>query len=203
MMETATRGTVFAATIQKKAMEKKKKGEYVLFTNCLYDYVCGWSKSGNYDDGMKALEAEYRGCNDVADDDEVSEDTLRDWASGIMGDDWDAMLGNLSYSKSNGPCVADGYYGLWTGREYGYTVYGSVVEALEDIASFRSYNDLTVRKVGGHLEIEQVHHDGTNRFDIRLLNDRGVKAYARKKEFCTNTDLRKESYHRAMEKYLY
>ena len=179
-------------------MQKKQ----AVYTDNFYDYVCGYTKKGTYDEGMKELEIQFRECNDIDKRKEVSEGTLSEWCCGLIDEDWDAFKGNLSFSHNNGSCVLNGYYGLWNGKRYGYSIYNSVIEASEEIAQFDSFSEITIYKVNGHLEIEQTHHDGTNHFEIYLLNEKGKKAYSRKQEYCTDTDLTNRRYHKAMTKYL-
>ena len=68
---------------------------------------------------------------------------------------------------------------------------------INTITNVRFIYDITIKKVNGHLEITQVHHDGTNHFEIHLLNDKGIKASER-------ADLSNKCYHKAIkEMYLY
>ena len=62
---------------------------------------------------------------------------------------------------------------------------------------------ITINKVNGHLEIETSNHDGSMYFQIKLLNERGIKAHERIEYEYGNADLSNPCYHKAMTKYLY
>ena len=111
---------------------------------------------------------------------------------------WSDFMSNLKYSKFNIDCVVVGSLGLWNGtRDIDARRFDTIVDAINTITNVRFIYDIAIKKVNGHLEITQLHHDGTNYFEIHLLNDKGIRASER-------ADLSNKCYHKAIrEMYLY
>ena len=108
---------------------------------------------------------------------------------------WDDFMSNLKYSTSNRECVVVGSVGLWFGRrEIEAKRFDDLIDAIN--ACIGSCDYIYIYKVNGYLEISAVHHDGTNSFEIHLLNDRGICASEK-------ANLNNKCYHKAMEKYLF
>ena len=108
--------------------------------------------------------------------------------------EWSDFLDNLKYS---GICQNDfiivGSLGLWDGRRsIDPLKIDNLIEAIERCCNG---DYITIKKVNGHIGVTSIHHDGTNSFDIFMLNDKGVNA----KE---NANLESRCYHKAMPKYL-
>lgn len=91
---------------------------------------------------------------------------------------------------NNYPCVITGTLGLWNGT---FTVKPvkcmSLTEAVKKCWS-RSIERIVVKQAGGHLIVEAYHHDGCNRFEVHLLNEKGYRTRF--------GDLSKKMYHKAI-----
>lgn len=108
---------------------------------------------------------------------------------------WDDLMSNIKYSSSNRDCVVVGSVGLWFGRrEIQAKRFDTLIDAIEACVGRCDY--IYIYKVNGHLEINAVHHDGNNYFEIHLLNDRGIKTTEK-------ANLNNRCYYKAMEKYLF
>ena len=74
--------------------------------------------------------------------------------------------------------ILQGYCGTWRGRAKGGFVFNSFKElsrAWEDCGYIEIYDE------NGHLYVKCSHHDGTNLYEIRLLNEKGYDYYANHK----------------------
>lgn len=179
----------------------------LIYTNDFYDYVKSFSEKNDHTDGFAVLKQEYIDLNEVED---VTDEEVEEWATQMMYDDFDNLLSNLKYSENNKPCIITGY---WASHPQYACYYGSgkreivpvkkddLVSAIEKCVTDMVF--ITINKVNGHLEIETCDHDGSMRFQINLLNERGIKAYERMEYEYGKADLSNPCYHKAMTKYLY
>lgn len=72
--------------------------------------------------------------------------------------------------------ILQGYIGRWDGRHKG----GFVFDSFREMS--RAWDDcdyLEIYDENGHSYIQCSHHDGTDLYEIRLLNDKGYDYYAR------------------------
>lgn len=82
---------------------------------------------------------------------------------------WDSLKW-LKNSKYNSKCVVTGTLGLWSGNyDIAPTLFTSIYDAMKKCAS--KADDLYVSVNDNIIDIKAYHHDGTNSFEIRLLND--------------------------------
>lgn len=84
-------------------------------------------------------------------------------------------LSNMDYSKDGKcPCLITGELGLWNGRP---TIYPTRAESMSKavMRCARSGDDFKVTFNHGVIEVDVMHHDGTNHFEIRKLSKRGIK----------------------------
>lgn len=94
-------------------------------------------------------------------------DMLHEMDSWSWGDETSAMA---SFMK-NKTFIAFGTIGTWQGQLEG----GVVIHRFNDL--YKLWNDCDYIKIydeNGHLHIECSHHDGTNHYELRELNERGV-----------------------------
>lgn len=110
-------------------------------------------------------------------------------------EEYEDFIGNLESSYFNASeCVIIGTLGLWNGRREIIpvkcdTISHAVKRCLRNAESFE------VRLKRGLIEVDVYHHDGTNEYRIKLLNDKGIKT--------EKGDLRKPYYHKLFKGYLY
>lgn len=124
---------------------------------------------------------DYCNCNDIEVDDEIP-----DWyISRKLDDDWCRLVDKL-INEYNTECVLVGSLGLWWGSP---TIvpqrFDSVFNAISKCIEKMDYVKVSI--VNGHFEIKAMHHDGTNEFEIHILNKLGQKTMG--------ADLTKECYH--------
>ena len=168
-----------------------KKIDITLYDNLNYDF--------------EDYKEYYQECYELTDEEmeEISDNDIWDFISDRLAMDWDDLFANLSYSKNaDTPCVITGSLGLWYGRPS--------IEPLacEDIESairkcVNNMDYVIVKQVNGHIEVKGMHHDGTNNFEIHILNDKGIRAKELIEEGKGNADLSCRCYHKSLNGYLF
>lgn len=119
-----------------------------------------------------------------------------EWVYGeYLNSEWIDLLDNIKYSKyGNIPCVVVGTLGLWNGRKDIYpTKCDDLVSAINKCAG--SASNVIVILNNGCIEVNAMHHDGTNCFEIHILNKLG--------EITEGADLTKSCYHKKISGYLF
>lgn len=119
-----------------------------------------------------------------------------EWVYGeYLNSEWIDLLDNIKYSKyGNTPCVVVGTLGLWNGRKDIYpTKCDNLVSAIKKCAG--SASNVIVILNNGCIEVNAMHHDGTNCFEIHLLNKLGIDTMG--------ADLTKSCYHKKISGYLF
>lgn len=158
-------------------MAKKVMTDVVLYND--YDY--------NLDEWKEAY-TEWAEDNDITINVKNDSD-FYDWLHNQMEMDWEDLLSNIKYSKiANNECVTLGDLGLWYGRR---DTIPTRVNNLIDAINKCCYNVEMIKvtlKTEGYIEVIGVHHDGTNYFEIYLLNKLGCNT--------DGADLTKECYHK-------
>ena len=88
--------------------------------------------------------------------------------------EWEDLLENLSFSEyENYQWVVTGGLGLWWGVKYIRPHFCScLTDALITCCS-RDIQDVIVTKRNSVIYVEAIHHDGTNRFELRALTPLG------------------------------
>ena len=166
-----------------------KKINFVYFDNTDYDF-----------EEYKALLLEV--YNNI-DKEEVTDKDVFDYISVCQQDDFDDFFTNLMYSENNDKyCVITGRLGLWNGRpQIEPCVCSNVTDAIKKCLFDKEY--CIIKQVNGHLEVTGIHHDGRNRFEIHLLNDKGIDAYDRIREGWGRANLADRHYHKSLGDYLF
>ena len=115
------------------------------------------------------------------------DETLYEYIYESLRLEWEDMLYNIDNSKYDNECAVIGKLGLWFGnrdiepvREYCLT------DAIKRCVGKCDY--AIIKIVDGHIEVKGIHHDGTNDFEIHLLNKLGQRT--------EGADLTKECYYR-------
>lgn len=141
----------------------------------------------------------YMESCDIEDADEVSDESVWDYIADCQSNDWDAFQGNMKYSKyKDSPCVIVGSLGLWNGTHSIEPVTCDNIMAAVMRCFGRSVDYIRVKQVNGHVEVDAIHHDGTNSFEIHLLNDKGIHASSLGK-----ANLGSRCYHKAIKGYIF
>lgn len=145
----------------------------------------------------------YRECNDLEQDAEVSDEDLWDFIYDCQDQDWDDLFRNLKYSDfADIPCVITGTLGLWNGRpEIEPVCCNDLASAIRKCCNKMDY--IIIEQINGHLELQGIHHDGINHFEIHLLNERGIHASDLIEWGIGKANLNNRCYHKAMNDYLF
>jgi len=124
-----------------------------------------------------------------------------EWLSDTTTRYWEDFQANLKYSKADYPLMITGSLGLWNGRPDMYPI---LVESEDWVTHYKNWkgeiveyhthhydnpsilkailkclgscDDIKVRFNDGVVEVDALHHDGTNCFYIRKLSKKGLAA---------------------------
>lgn len=117
---------------------------------------------------------------------DVEDEIPMDFIHHIFDEEWFGLFDNLETNKNNTECVVLGSLGLWYGRrDITPAREKTLADAIKKYVSGCDYTRIDI--VDGHIEIKAIHHDGTNEFEIHILNKLGQKTMG--------ADLTKECYH--------
>ena len=115
------------------------------------------------------------------------EETPWDYISEILQMEWDDMISDIEDSKYNDECVVIGKVGFWFGNrdiEPQREIY--LTDAIKKCINNCDF--AIIKIVDGHIEVKGIHHDGTNDFEIHVLNKLGQRT--------EGADLTKECYYK-------
>lgn len=128
-----------------------------------------------YLDTLKIIKEDGTDC----DWEENSEGDFIDWVCTQQGWDFDDLMMNLKHSSiKDKMCVIVGSVGTWRGRfEIEPTFCKDIEVAINKCIGSCELGSI-IRK-GNHIEVNVYHHDGSNSFNIFVLNDLGEDKYSR------------------------
>ena len=108
---------------------------------------------------------------------ENSEGDFIDWVCTQQGWDFDDLMMNLKHSSiKDKMCVIVGSVGTWRGR---FEIEPTFCKDIE-VAINKCIGSCELRNIirkGNHIEVNVYHHDGSNSFNIFVLNDLGLSRY--------------------------
>ena len=118
---------------------------------------------------------------------DVEDDVPMEFIQNILDEEWFSLLyDRLEFNPYNTDCVILGTLGLWNGKKQIVpTREKTLMEAIKNCCRDCDYNRIDI--VDGHIEVTSAHHDGTNVYEIHVLNKRGQKSIY--------PDLTKSCYH--------
>ena len=118
---------------------------------------------------------------------DVEDDVPMEFIQNILDEEWFSLLyERLENNPYNTDCVILGTLGLWHGRKQIVpTREKTLMDAIKNCCRDCDYNRIDI--VDGHIEVTSAHHDGTNVYEIHILNKRGQKSIY--------PDLTKSCYH--------
>lgn len=126
-----------------------------------------------YLDTLKKIKEDGIDC----DWEEDREGDFMDWECTQKGWDFYDLMANLKHSTiKDKMCVIVGSVGTWRGN-FGIKPY--FCKDIE-VAINKCIEDCEIRsiiRVGNHIEVNVYHHDGSNRFNIYVLNNLGLSRY--------------------------
>lgn len=168
-----------------------KKIEITLFSNRDYDFD---EYKEYYKENLELTDEEME---------DVSDERIWNYISDCKAIEFNALLINLKHGDyADCPCVIMGSLGLWNGRHEIYaTPTNDFEEAIRKCVKDCDY--IEVCQVGGHIEVSASHHDGTNHFEIHLLNNKGIDAKYRLEMFYGKANLANKCYHKAIHGYIF
>lgn len=126
-----------------------------------------------YLDTLKIIKEDGTDC----DWEEDSEGDFIDWGCTQKGWDFDNLIMNLKHSSiKDKMCVIVGSVGTWRGR---FDIEPFFCKDIE-VAINKCIGSCELRSIirkGNHIEVNVYHHDGSNNFNIFVLNDLGLSRY--------------------------
>lgn len=129
--------------------------------------------------------------------DEIDDELLTNLRYDADAIDYETAKHELDYFFGDKEVIFFGTLGLWYGRCAGGKT-GKFNELFN--AAIADCDYIKIYEKNGHLYLECSHHDGTNEFEIKLINERG-KQYLENWEYGPYTDKRTlEDVHRAIVK---
>ena len=146
------------------------------------DKIILYTTNGN-DDNLKEDFEDYLASENITDDD-IS---FEEWKEDELDADWNDLLDNIKYGGFNNKCIVEGSLGLWNGRhDITPLICDTLTSAITKCVGEGIFVEIWLEN--GSLNVSSTHHDGTNEFQIFLLNKKGCDSI--------NGDLTKASYHR-------
>ena len=143
--------------------KRKEKQTQVLFSNYYSNEIFEEMKRRLFEDENGG---NWETENEITDG-EVFE---KIWSQNEM--DLEDFRLELSHFLEGKTLVITGTVGLWNGT---YAA-GKVARSLNDLFSLlRDCDDFKFTDCGGRFFITGTHHDGTNNFEVRILNENGLK----------------------------
>jgi len=117
-------------------------------------------------------------CEDM--DEEVypdNSDQYWNWVYDCRETDWEDLWYSLKSSELNKETIlVTGQLGLWNGRPTIVPqVFNGICEAIQKCLNDMDYYRIFLQK-DGSLEVQGIHHDGTNIFYLHRLNKKGLAA---------------------------
>ena len=126
-----------------------------------------------YLDTLKMLKEDDVDC----DWEEDNDTDFMDWESTQKGYDFDDLITNLNYSPiKNKTCAIVGSVGTWRGK---FEIEPYFCKDIET-AIYKCVEGCEIRSIirkGNHIEVNVYNHDGSNSFNIFVLNDLGESRY--------------------------
>lgn len=122
-----------------------------------------------YDDFDLMTEEEVRAEWEDFDDDEIY-----DFIEQAKRDELDDFIEEFKWYLDRYTFIAIGTLGLWSGQVEA----GMIINSINDFDKLiEDTDDIRIIDNEGHLIVEAYHHDGCNKFELRKLNDEGMKYY--------------------------
>ena len=129
-----------------------------------------------YLDTLKMLKEDDVDC----DWEEDNDTDFMDWESTQKGYDFDDLITEINVSSiKDGMCAISGSVGTWRGR---FEIEPCFCKDIET-AIHKCVEGCEIRSIirkGNHIEVNVYHHDGSNSFNIFVLNDVGESRYREK-----------------------
>lgn len=103
---------------------------------------------------------------------EPTDNAIWDEVYFLDGCNWDDFESNFGEFFNSNKFLLQGFVGRWHGRVRGGFIFDSISEMSE---AWRDCDYVEIYDENGHLYIRCSHHDGSNFFEIRMLNKMGCQ----------------------------
>lgn len=134
-----------------------------VYRHQLIDTFCDGGYS--YEDYVESCE-----MNDIEPEEEGS-NAYWEWIGEQLDEDWSCLLDNTKYGSNNGKCMVYGKVGRWNGTfSVEPKIFGTLVEAFKFL--MQGYDAVQAWETNNEIEFHGLHHDGTDIFYIRPMNNR-------------------------------
>lgn len=121
------------------------------------------------------------------------DESLNDFINDELTTHYNDLLNNIKYGSYDIPCVVTGTIGRWNGR---FNMYPQKFETLSEAINkcCTNVDGIVIKLNNGKIQIEGVHHDATNYYEITCLNKLG--------QMTAGADLTKKCYHKLIKDYI-
>ena len=123
------------------------------------------------DEDIKEMAIE---CEWIDNADDVTDAMISEWKQEQMEIDWEEVKREIKNFFDGKTVMFCGSLGLWRGTYAGGKV-GDFWELFNKVMEDCWYFKL--EDIKGHLYLTCSHHDGTNRFEIKVLTDKGIQYF--------------------------
>ena len=147
--------------------------DVTIFDNCTaYDNPCELFKE-YCNDMLYVIKGDNENNMAAYDENDMLVTTCSDYMNGLIETDMEDFIDLLNYMEDKSPyitkCVVTGTLGLWNGT---HTIVPTLIDnlgtAIRQCLTDANYFTVTVKD--NKIHVTAHHHDGTNNFDIVLLN---------------------------------
>ncbi len=119
--------------------------------------------------------------------DDVPDEMIFETLIDIYREDWNLLAAALKEEFKSGCFILMGTCGTW----HGAVECGSFIQSFQDLMrGLRHLDSLKIYEHKGHFYIEGSHHDGTDKYELKRLTNKGIQL-AEKYDYAHNKQLHK------------
>lgn len=158
----------------------KRDKSKVIYASSIWDGM-------TFDEMKKEYIAYKKDDDEDFNDEEVNDEDIYDYMQNMKDIEWeDCSSEFLKPYFDNNMVLFTGSLGLWNGRRSVH----KVLKSYDDFTSIISdYDDVKLYSENGKTYINLLHHDGTNSFEIKLVNEKHVDARIERLELYSIEDI--------------
>ena len=112
-------------------------------------------------------------CNNL---DEISDESVWDCIRDMADEDFSVCKHELEDVFGDSRVIVSGTAGTWQGRFECAKIFHNILDALTACVEHCDYIKV-IQLPSGLVKVESSHHDGTNVFYIKILNEKGFRLY--------------------------
>ena len=136
-------------------------------------------------------------CEWIDNADDITDSMIEEWRQEQIDIEWEAVKAELDNLFDNKTVMFVGTVGRWNGTYAGGKV-GDFWDLFNKAMTDCWY--LTLEDIKGHLYLTCSHHDGTNKFEIKVLTDKG-KQYYENWEYSTDARTEQDCHRQIAKRY--